>query len=435
MLEQALQTLPASITDYVVAYSGGLDSHVLLHLLRRYAKPGIRLQAIHVHHGLQPAADAWEQHCKTSCAQWQIPYTYCNITIERQAGESVEMVARRLRYTALERYVTDTSCLFTAHHQDDQAETVLLQLCRGAGPRGLSGMPALKRFGLGWHARPLLGFKRESLLAYAKEHQLAWVEDESNADLRFDRNFIRHRILPLLQSRWPGVTETVSRSAGHCARAETLLSDRAEQDCLKGKGHLPQSLSVSALMQLAPIRQMNAIRHWLDIQGVPMPNTAKLEQMLTSLLQASADGQPCVTWQGVSVRRYRDDVCLVRDTPSSELAGLVLPWDLTQRLLLPFSLGALVAQTLPGEGIKVPSAARLTIRFRTPGATCRPQGRDCQKSLKKLFQEWGVATWLRDTIPLLYCNDSLAAVIPYCICEGFAAKPNEKGWVIEHHPI
>ena len=222
---------------YWVAYSGGLDSSVLLSLfaeLRRQLP--IKLKAIHINHGLSPNASTWASLCATQCQSLQISYLERSVQVNANDGESIEEVARKKRYAVFAKCLEDGDILLTAHHQDDQAETFLLQLLRGAGVKGLAAMPQVKAFARGQHMRPLLEFSRSHLQAYAKERQLVWVDDESNLNLDFARNYIRHQLMPVLLQQWEGASDVIARSAAHCAEAQALLEEYALTDCEKVKG-------------------------------------------------------------------------------------------------------------------------------------------------------------------------------------------------------
>jgi len=212
----------------IIAYSGGLDSHVLLHAVAamRAELTGCEFIAVHINHGLSEKAGQWTKHCANQCEVLNITFAHINVDAKNKTGESPEAVAREVRYQAFREFMQPGDCLLTAHHQDDQAETLLIQLLRGAGPRGLAAMPYYSDFAEGWHARPLLNFSRDELHEYAQQtfsqNQSAWIDDESNSDTRFDRNFLRHEIIPKLKARFPGMAATLSRSAGLCAEASGL---------------------------------------------------------------------------------------------------------------------------------------------------------------------------------------------------------------------
>jgi tRNA(Ile)-lysidine synthase len=321
--------------------------------------------------------------------------------------------------------------LLTAQHQDDQAETLLLELLRGSGPAGLAAMPPLARFGPGWLVRPLLDYSRHSLEIYAREHDLTWQDDPSNQDQRFDRNFIRHQVMPLLRSRWPAAPSTLSRAARLSGEQLRLVQEEAEQDLAKARMAEEGVLSIPALKRLNSIRCRNLLRHWIRTIGAPLPSAKKLSRIEHEGVHGRIDSTPLINWQGWEVRRYRDRLFLMR-AQAITLPAQSLVWSPADELLLLEGLGRLVA--LPAEvGI---SAARwrqgeVTVRFRRGGERCQPAGQAHHRTLKKLFQEWGVPPWERERIPLIYIDRELAAIPGYCVCSPVQADPGEQAIIIE----
>lgn len=405
-----------------LALSGGLDSCVLLHLLLslgdRLPWP---LRAIHVHHGLQADADRWQAHCEALCAHDAIPLHTARLALEPAPGESLEAAAREARYRVFAGQMAEGDLLLTAQHRDDQAETLLLQLLRGSGPAGLAAMPVSSRFGPGWLARPLLGFPRESLERYAREHRLSWQEDPSNRDLRFDRNFIRHAVMPLLTSRWPAASATLARAARFSGELLELAKAEAEADLSRVRQADGEGLSVSALRRFDSIRLRNLLRHWIAAAGAPLPHAKKLDRIEREAVFGREDAMPLVTWRGWEVRRYRDRLSLGRALPATD-STLSLAWSDRAELTLPEGLGRLLAET--GEGGIDPArwaAARIEVRFRRGGERCLPAGQAHHRPLKKLFQEWGIPPWQRARIPLIYLDGVLAAIPGRLVCQPFAA--------------
>ncbi|MEN8106478.1 MAG: tRNA lysidine(34) synthetase TilS [Pseudomonadota bacterium] len=432
-LKHALSTGPAD-THYWVAYSGGVDSHVLLHALTALrdslaAAPG----AVHVNHGLQAAAGKWQEHCRSVCRALAVPLVELQVDGRAVGGESPEAAARQARYSALQDWLPDGHCLLTAQHQDDQAETLLLQLLRGSGVKGLAAMPAASTFGAGHLLRPLLAVRRVDLLAYAQQHGLQWVEDPSNTDTGLDRNFLRHRILPVLRERWPATSETLARSAAHCAEAATLLGQLADSDINDVCHEQMACLSIPALQQLTPARQRNVLRSWLVQHSGGAPSAAVLSRISNDILGSRADAEPCVRFAAQEVRRYRDRLYLQRQAPVHNPA-MVLDWDLRGPLLLPAAGGSLTASRESGNGIRLAAINRqVRVSYRRGGERCRPAGRQHHHSLKKLFQERGVPPWERQRIPLIYVDDRLAAVAGHWVCEPFSAAAGEPGMAIHWH--
>lgn len=413
---------------YWVAYSGGLDSHVLLHLFAnlRSIYP-IQLRAIHVNHSLSVHAPDWVRHCEQVCQDLNIDLLSLTVNAKSKSGESPEAIAREKRYALFSEVINTNDLLLTAHHQNDQAETLLLQLCRGAGPKGLAAMPSMKPLASGFLARPLLDFTQADLKAYAEENQLHWIEDESNANKGFSRNFIRHEIIPLLEKRWPSVVPTLARVSAHCAEAQPLLDEVAAEDLLSVQGSLSETLSVEKLRALSASRQRQVLRLWLKQLGFSVPSTIKIHQIQKDILQSDSDKMPLITWSGVVLRRYQDNIYATPPDHFHE-KNSVQPWDMLRPLLIP-GLGLLQASATIGQGLRADLKA-VTVRFRQGGEVCRLPGRTCHHRLKNLFQEWHIPPWERDRIPFIFVEDQLAVVVGLFVCEGFEAKGSEAGFLL-----
>jgi tRNA(Ile)-lysidine synthase len=409
---------------YWVAYSGGLDSHVLLSLCAELrAIVPINVRAIHINHGLHPDANAWAAHCAQICEAYQIGYVVRSIQVDQQVGQSLEEVAREKRYATFADYLHDNDMLLTAHQQDDQAETVLLQLLRGAGLKGLSAMPSIKAFARGFHGRPLLPFARQVLERYANEHQLKWIDDESNQNINLTRNFIRHAILSPLKTRWPTVTATISRSAAHCAEAQVLLEGYTINEWQKVQGSKANTLSVEKLLRLEPSIQRLVLRTWIKQRGHAMPDAKMIETIRHDVLTAAWDSMPCVNWAVTELRRYHDDLYLMASLPAHDTQQII-DWNMNQFLTLP-GIGTLQAAAVRGRGLRTDIKA-VSVRFRRGGEIAHLSGRGRQ-TLKNLFQEWNIATWERDRIPLIFVDEKLVSVVGYFIDEAYAVKQNEDG--------
>ncbi len=417
---------------YWVAYSGGLDSHVLLHAMAELrAGHGAVLQAVHVDHALHADSAQWAEHCQTVCAGLRIPCQTVRVHAKAESGASPEAAARRARYQALANLMEQGDYLLTAHHQDDQAETLLLQLLRGSGPHGLAAMPPCADFAQGQHLRPLLEFSRAALRHYAEEQKLRWIEDPSNVSHDFDRNYLRHDILPHLTARWPAAVQTLTRSARHQAEAAGLMDALAGLDLQHARGAQESTLSVSRLNLLSGARRRNVLRHWIKGLALPLPDARHVQHILRDVLNAAPDGTPCVHWRGAEVRRYRDQLHAMPPLPAHD-ASQIIPWDMNQALVLPAGLGTLSCVPAPGKGLKASTchAAKVTVRFRQGGEHCKPAHRRETHELKKLFQEAGMPPWQRDRIPLIYLGDQLAVAADYWVCEPFQAGTDEPGVLI-----
>jgi len=429
-LLQTLSFLPKGANLWV-GYSGGCDSHVLLHALAAIKKElQIQLRAVYVNHGLSPHAVAWGEHCLLVCDRLEVPLRILSVDATANPGQGPEASARYARYQAISGCLNPGDYLCTAHHQDDQAETLLLQLLRGAGPKGLAAMPQQSTLGRAKQTRPLLDFTREQLQTYGEQHGLKWIDDESNLDTAFDRNFLRHELMPMLQKRWPSAARTLTRSASHCAEAEQLLGELAQQDYENTKGKTAETLTIEGLSQLSNIRLKNLLRYWIGLNGLPLPSDIKLQHVVSDVLPAAQDKAPCVTWRGAEVRRFDGMLYIMQAIPQFDSAA-VIPWhDLDSELVLPD--GRRLSFDDDGQS-RTPNLSRLkqgkiTIRFRQGGERITLAGGQHHKTLKQLFQEKRVPPWQRSRVPLVYKGDSLvAAAGVYCsygvvICH--PANPN-----------
>jgi tRNA(Ile)-lysidine synthase len=430
-LQQQLTDLPGDACCWV-AYSGGVDSHVLLHALAALF-PGhpCRVAAVHVNHGLQAGAGVWDEHCRTVCVGLGVPYVSLQADGRASAGESREAAARAARYAVLKAWLPQRHYLLTAQHRDDQAETLLLQLLRGSGVKGLSAMPRLAPFGGGHLLRPLLGCSRNAMLDYAGANRLNWVDDPSNQDISLDRNFLRHQVLPVLFQRWPALSATLSRSARHCAEAALILEDLARQDLDTLVDESKDALPVSGLLQLTPERQRNSLRHWMAEKGGTTPSEAVLARIVIDILGSRADAEACVRWGDCELRRYRDRLYLLLRDPRQDFPAW-LEWRTETLLELPQAGGVLSASRRTGSGVRAADfvGAEVRVTWRHGGERCRPAGRRHNHPLKKLFQEAGIPPWERGRIPLVYIGDELAAVADLWVCDPFSAGPGEPGFAI-----
>ena len=415
---------------YWIAYSGGLDSHVLLHLFAtvRSIYP-IKLRAIYINHGISTHAAHWALHCAAVCSDLQIDFTEhsISVTADQKNVFSPEDSLRQLRYQCFAELLAPDDALLTAHHQDDQAETVLLQLFRGAGPKGLAAMPRIKSFAQGLHGRPLLDFTRRDLKTYAKQHHLQWVEDESNACVHYTRNFLRHDVLPILLQRWPAITKTLARTADHCAQTQQIIESIIDHDMTDVQGATSRTLSVEKLLRLPQNKQAHVLRTWLLQFNFPLPSMTKMQQLLHDVLLARDDKMPCVAWRGVEIRRYRDELfCL--STLAAQDAAQSFHWNLSEPLCL--MNGTMLQATLArGQGLHA-DIQQVSVRFRQGGEKLRLPGRAHHHDLKKLFQGWGVPPWQRNRVPLIYVENQLAAVVGFCVAQDFVVRDQQQGWLL-----
>jgi len=384
-----------------VALSGGVDSSALLAALAASRSKPARLRALHVDHGLRPAAREWAQHCRSLARRLHVPLKVLSTKVERIRGESLEAAAREARYRLLASALEPHEVLLTAHHSDDQLETVLLQLFRGSGLPGLAGMPARAPFAEGWLVRPLLSRSRAELEAWAREHGLAWVDDDSNADVQLDRNYLRLHVLPLIRERWPGAPTAVARSARHAAEAQTLLDALALTDV--DRARYGESLSVKTLRTLPPDRRRNALRFWITRAGYLAPDTRRLEEVAGAMLSARPDANPFVEWSGVRVHRSGDLLTLSQSTAVSASADILWSWRECRTCFLPSDFGKLELQPDERGPIDLDTLPDvLTIRWRGGGERLAPRRGGPRRSLKSLLQEARVPVAERARLPLLF---------------------------------
>lgn len=388
---------PYEKNPILMALSGGLDSTVLLHAAASLW-PKNKIRAIHIHHGLYADADSWQRHCEQLCEGLNVALITVRLEDKPEAGESIEAWAREARYRVFESHLQVDECLLTAHHQQDQAETVLLNLIRGSGPQGLAAMPTSRPLGQGILVRPFLGLSRETLKAYAEQHQLTWVEDPSNENTDFDRNFLRQAVLPLLKTRWPSIEASLTRSAEYAAESTALLATLLNPKLENLRGTQPGTLSIQGLLALDAPQQKALIRQWLSEQGFPLPPYKKLQEILGSVMKAGQDRNPEVTWGQVSIRRYRDDLFVLNLEHTLPLTDYTFEWDGRSELILPHGAGVLTPALLTALGLP-PSI--YTIIFESVEG----------KPNKQWFQTQGIPPWQRARLPRLISEGELKGVI------------------------
>lgn len=429
--EQLLQCGVGEARHVTVALSGGLDSIVLLHLANLAAQQlHFQLSAIHINHQLQAQAEDWVLFCQRVCESMRIPLSIVTLQLERQGGESLEAVARAGRYSAFDACPAD--CLLLAQHADDQAETLLLQLLRGAGVRGLAAMPAQQqRAGKIW-LRPLLTHTRSEIESYARQNKLSWIEDPSNANCDFDRNFLRHDVLPSLLERFPALLETFGRTARHMAEAQYLLDSYAAQTgCVRGDW-----LALDCWRLLVAEQRRNVLRYWLTLHGMRGPSERRLQEISRQLLQSRPDSQLNIGLErGLSLRRYRERAWLV-EQHSLPAKNFQLGWSGEPQLELPAMAGCLAFSSAMGRGVRASllHGQTVTIRFRQGGERLCLSNDRPGKSLQHWFQEKGIPPWQRDSLPLVYAGDRLVWVAGLGVAASCVAGPGEAGFEIAHVP-
>lgn len=441
----------ASASTILIGFSGGLDSTVLLHACAREL-PRSKLRALHVNHGLSPNSDYWQEHCQSFCRQLGITL-YSRPVAVSSRGRGIERAAREARYQCFEELVGLNDILLLAHHKDDQAETVLYRLLRGSGPKGLQGMPEFRPLGEGHLLRPLLDYSRSDLELYARHHQLKWIEDESNTATRFDRNYLRHQIVPLLAERWPDYQQRILRSAQQCESAQLVLDERGREDLAAldvRQERVGFSLSLGDVFQnLTLARQKNLLRCWVDSLRLEPCGHSIIDSVLSDLLSARRDASPLVSWSGGSFRRFKNRLYLLpvfgspwpikslnnssQNAPNDVVRYVTDNESIDVRFEDDYHLPVPGGFNLSFSAVEGPGALRITpqdnveIGFRQGGERCRPSGRYHSAPLKKLLQEAQLEPWLRDLAPLVYINGELAAVADIFICAGFECASGESG--------
>ena len=426
-LSAALTAHAVADARIAVALSGGIDSMVLLDALHELS-PGfsLRLSAVHVDHRLSPHAVRWSEFCSEACAARGVPLTIHRVDVARRPGQSLEAAAREARYQKL--LGSDVDIVALAHHADDQAETTLLQLLRGAGPAGLAAMPRYRPGHAGGPAllRPLLDLPRVALAAYAKARGLTWVDDESNADRRHKRNLLRLAVAPLLADAFPGYPSVLVRAAVHQAEAAALLDALAQQDA----GSVHGGLDRAALAALPPARARNVLRWFLRNEGLRPPSTARLAAMLSQLVAAGPDARTRIVHDGVEIGRYRDRIFV----HASATDSFVRLWQGEDRVQLPG--GSLRFERARGTGIASAKleAAPVTLRSRIGGERIQLAANRPRRALKKLLYDAQLPPWHRQGLPLIWCGDELAAVPGLGVALAFQAEADEGAWQVTWHP-
>lgn len=413
-----------------VAYSGGVDSHVLLHLLATSKQiSNARLHAIHIDHGLHTESAHWAEHCAQVAQTLNVDF-YCGaVTVSDIADKGIEAAARQARYQAIAAHLSDNDIVLTAQHEDDQAESLLLQLLRGAGPKGLSAMAGLSSLGRTQLMRPFLGVSQSDINAYATHHQLHWIDDPSNENQQYNRNYLRHVIWPMITRRWPSASTTLSRSAAHCAEAETLLSELAASDLANlAVADEVKCLPVAGLLALSPARCRNVLRYFIAHHQFDLPTAAMLQRIIDEVCLAAVDSVPMIRWAGVEVRRYQGQVYFLNPLPEH---------DVTQSLICHAPNSLIISEQYSIDWLSVDKQGisqamfdnGLRVGFRQGGEKIQLQGHPHHKRLKQLYQEWEIPPWERDRIPLVFCDDELIAVVGHVLSELCVLAPGERGYL------
>ncbi len=416
----------------VIALSGGVDSMVLLHVAATLPLP---VTAIHVNHGLSPRADQWQQFCEDQCQRLDIVCLSRRVEVENR-GYGIEDSARRQRYGAVAAVLQPGDMVLTAHHRQDQAETFFLRLLRGAGLRGLSAMAPIRPLGQGMLGRPWLHVDKSILQDYARVHQLSWVEDESNTQTRYDRNFLRSAVLPLLRDRWPDIGARIGQTAGLLREADNLLQEYGLQELAvmaRRRERLGESLAITPLLALSAARRNHALRTWLHLQAYRSPAYSCFDQV-PDLCMARDDANPVLIWGDCELRRFRQRLfCLPAGVLATGPGPALASWNGQGALQL--ADGSVLSARSSAAGLRADRSYRISFRYAGGQQAGAPQGRlraqphnrHRSQRLKKLLQEYALEPWLRDRVPLLWDGDQLAAVGDLWVERGYYVSPAATG--------
>lgn len=458
----------------VLAYSGGVDSEVLAFGLSQFARqhPEFNYQLVYVHHGLSDNAEAWAQHCLERGQHYGLPVTVERVTVNRGPRLSLEAEARKVRYQAIELHLTANDVLLTAHHEDDQLETILLALKRGQGPKGLAAMGQVQALAQGRQLRPLLDISREQIEAYAKQQGLVHIEDESNQDDKYDRNFLRIEIIPRLKARWPSIATTASRSAALCAEQQATLdvqvSERLPLWLTQAPYHTQSVFKLDGFAEQSADWQALLLRGFIESQGFALPSKVQLNQIITQLLTAKDDAKVHIRVGECEIRRFANQVYLFKYQACprhvkpaswafpSQLLNPLVQGDVTQVDVTQSDVTQLDVTQLDvkpagvtcGETIRL-SASRqgprarfprpdevLSVRYQLAGqCRCHPHSRGKGRELKKLWQEFGVPPWVREKIGFVFYNEQLVMAIGLWVEKSFIVELNGLGLQVSQASI
>lgn len=424
----------------VLAYSGGVDSQVLLHALvtiKQQYMPAMQLSVCHVNHGLSENASSWQSFAEQTCHAYNVPLVCKSVSLKKQSRQSIEAIAREARYKALSELSSENAVVLTGHHQDDQWETFLLAVKRGSGVQGLSAMQSSQPFTASRTLyRPLLNHSRAEIESYARLQDLTWIEDESNQDIRFDRNFVRHEVTPKLIERWPAFLKTVSRTVELCQNSQQILAEVAEEDfnsCLSAN----KRLMVNRLRDFSRARQQQIIRFFLARKAGLMPSQAQLDQALIQLAQPDAS-MLSIKLGNLWLRQFLGELYLTETLSdvSQWYTEVALPISHSD-IKLPDHLGTLqIAQDNADKAewdcvFSLPDdISLLQVKFTHNNPKVLPDYRQHHRALKKIWQELAVPTWQRNRIPLIFINDELIAAPGYFVCQPFLPNQHKQTYYL-----
>jgi tRNA(Ile)-lysidine synthase len=393
----------------LVGFSGGLDSSVLLHRLVQEKSVRDKIFVIHINHGLSTQANVWQEHCATVCREYNINYAFYTVDFERSCN--IEEHARDARYQKIAALMTKNDALLVAHHADDQAETVLLQLFRGAGVDGLAAMPYISDFASGVMLRPLLKKTRAELESYAMTHKISWINDESNQQIEYSRNYLRHHVMPHIRAKWPKMSTNISSCASNLQQAQDNLQYLAQLDC---NDLHAATLNCTSLKKLPNARLINVLRQWIKNNQVRMLSTKQLHDLIKTVIYAKQDAQPKLIINNIIIYRYQETLYLQPYLPKQ--VQYALDWTFFPQEICWHDNRILTAQ-LSSTGIKIAKGSKIKLTTRVGGEKIRWHGQT--KLLKTLLQEWKIPPWQRDNIILMYIDNILAAIVGYAISDEY----------------
>ena len=413
---------------FLLAFSGGVDSVVLLDLLVNVLKESDALRIIHINHNLNEHSNDWAQFSSEVCEKYDLPLI-CESVEPKRHGKGLEADARELRYQSFRDVIQDDEYLLTGHHQDDQMETLLYRIFRGTGIDGLRAIRREIKFGKGFLYRPMLNISREKIEEYAQLKNLKWIYDSSNDDSSYDRNFLRKDIIPSIKKRWPSVENKVSRLSVIAEQNQLLLNELATEDVgqLKNYNHL----DIETLSEKSYPRIINIFRFMIKKNNMSVPSMQVLNEGIKTLMHSKSKS-PSMTWNDNTIRRYKHRLYFLNSALNSpnDLSN-EMSWDIKKTINLGKNLGSIQARFLNGEGISLNRCpSNLAIKYRKGGEEIKPSGHKITKSLKNLFQENNVLPWVRDKIPLIYVDQELISVGDLWFNQDFKASANEDGFLI-----
>ena len=425
------QIKPLLPNKFCIAFSGGMDSTVLLHVMKNIIDEKSQIRAIHINHNIVDNSKVWSKTCKSICKNFGIDIEIISLEVTH-IGYGLEAAARDERYKKLKEKLYENEYLLTAHHEEDQMETVFLRMARGTGLDGLQGINEKYSFGEGIIFRPMLEVSKTSVMDYAKEHQLKWVEDSSNQDTHFDRNFLRKKIIPQFRERWPSIASSVSRLSQLSAQNIKILNQIAEEDI--GPIANMNELPLAKLLDKSFERANNMLRYIILANGMSIPSMKTLQDGLKEMLDPETD-KSVIAWKDYCIRKYKNHLYFLSNSDlEPNKVDVKIPWEIGKTVNLGENIGTIEATFIHGDGLSIEKCKnKLTISYRQGGELIKPIGHRINKSLKNLFQENQILPWMRDKIPLIYYQDELVSVADLWFNQNYVASQNEAGFVVNWH--